>query len=65
MKTKWYTFRKGGAGNRVTLLSVTYEGVLQVTDPEAFCCALTQGIGRGKAYGMGMLTVVRAAQRCL
>lgn len=65
VKTKWYTFRKGGAGNRVTLLSVTYEGVLQVTDPEAFCRALTQGIGRGKAYGMGMLTVVRAAQRCL
>ena len=59
--TKWFTFRKGDASKRVTLLSVTYEGVLQVTDSALFREALTQGIGRGKAYGMGMLTVVRAA----
>ena len=65
VKTKWYTFRKGGAENRVTLLSATYEGMLQVTEPETFRRALAHGIGRGKAYGMGMLTVVRAAQKCL
>ena len=65
VKTRWYHFRKGDAGNRVTLLSATYEGMLQVTEPETFRRALTHGIGRGKAYGMGMLTVVRAAQKCL
>ena len=41
------------------LLAVTYEGVLQVTDPEAFRNLLCQGIGRGKAYGLGLLTVMR------
>ena len=41
--------------------AVTYEGVLTVTDTELFCKALTEGIGRGKAYGMGLLTVARVA----
>lgn len=57
--TQWYRFYRGGSGKPVSLLGVTYEGVLQVTDPESFCAALTQGIGRGKAYGMGLLTVMR------
>ena len=43
----------------MTLLAVTYEGVLQVTDPEAFRNLLCQGMGRGKAYGLGLLTVMR------
>ena len=42
------------------ILSVTYEGTLEVTDVERFKKALTEGIGRGKAYGMGMMTIVRA-----
>ena len=42
----------------VTLLQATFEGVLTVTDAAAFRNALTKGIGRAKAYGMGMLTVV-------
>lgn len=57
--SRWLQFSKGGARRRpVTLLSVTYEGVLQVTDPQAFCQLLTQGIGRGKAYGLGLMTVM-------
>ncbi|MBR7038219.1 MAG: type I-E CRISPR-associated protein Cas6/Cse3/CasE [Oscillospiraceae bacterium] len=43
----------------VTLLSVSYEGVLEVTDPALFRDLLVNGIGRAKAYGMGMLTVMR------
>ena len=46
---------------KVRLLAVTYEGVLTVTDTELFCKALTEGIGRGKAYGMGLLTVAKVA----
>ncbi len=56
---EWKVFRKGSEGNRVTLLAVTYEGVLTVSDEALFRSALTEGIGRGKAYGMGMLTIVR------
>ena len=56
---KWYIFRKGAERNRVSILSVTYEGTLKVTDKKAFCDTLINGIGREKAYGLGMLTVVR------
>ena len=43
----------------VTLLAVTYEGILQVTDAEQFRALLCQGMGRGKAYGLGLMTVMR------
>lgn len=56
---KWYIFRKGAERNRVSILSVTYEGILKVTDKKAFCETLINGIGREKAYGLGMLTVVK------
>ena len=46
----------------VTLLSVTYEGVLAVEDAELFRKALVKGIGREKAYGMGLMTVIPLTQ---
>ena len=58
--SQWNIFRKGNAqASKVRLLAVTYEGILTVTDTEQFCKALTEGIGRGKAYGMGLLTIAR------
>lgn len=58
-----YFFRKSyGSKNRVSLLSVTFEGVLQVTDPALFRNLLTEGIGRGKAYGLGMMTIAGEIQ---
>ena len=61
-ESRWRTFRKGAERNRrVTLLSATYEGTLEVTDAEKFRETLAAGIGRGKAYGMGLLTVMRRA----
>jgi len=58
VQTQWYKFRKEtGKPNDVTLLAVTFEGVLTVTDAVLFRTALTSGIGRGKAYGCGLLTV--------
>ena len=57
--SRWLRFRKGRQGRPVTLLSVVYEGVLQVTDPLLFRQVLTEGIGRGKAYGQGLLTVTK------
>lgn len=60
VQSKWYRFYKHG-NNCVTLLSVTYEGILEITDAEKFKSALTKGIGRGKAYGMGLMTVMNTA----
>lgn len=57
--SRWYRFSKGGSRRPVTLLSVTYDGVLTVTNAEQFRQVLVNGLGRGKAYGMGLLTVMR------
>lgn len=55
----WFDKRERGTGehNRVPLYSVTYDGRLRVTDPEALRSALVSGIGKGKAYGCGLLTL--------
>lgn len=37
--------------------SVQFDGVLQVTAPESFLHAIQQGIGSGKAFGFGLLSV--------
>lgn len=62
VNAQWRHFRKGAAGHKVSLLGVTYEGLLRVTDAEAFCTALCQGIGREKAYGMGLMTLMRPSE---
>ncbi len=40
--------------------AVSYEGICKITDAEIFKTKLTSGIGREKAYGMGMITIMRA-----
>lgn len=58
--SRWIHFAKGNEqGRPVSLLAVTYEGVLQVTNAECFTQMLTHGIGRGKAYGLGLMTIMR------
>ena len=42
---------------KLTHLSVRYEGVLRVTDPERFGEALAAGIGSAKGFGFGLLSV--------
>lgn len=60
LESKWQKFYKGTERKRaVILLSVTYEGILKVTDAEKFQKILIEGIGRGKAFGMGMLTIAK------
>ncbi len=60
VRSEWQHFRKGTDGRRpVTLLSVTFEGHLTVTDPALFRDVLVNGLGRGKAYGLGMMTVAK------
>ena len=60
-ESRWYIFKKNKEQkNKVKLISVTYEGVLTVTDADAFRNALKTGIGREKAYGLGLMTVAGA-----
>ena len=53
---EWKIFRN--KGKTVSILSADFEGALTVKEPEAFKTALENGIGRAKAYGMGLLTVM-------
>jgi len=41
-------------------LCVDVEGILEVTDPDRFLDAIQSGIGSGKAFGFGLLSVARA-----
>ena len=53
----WEPFKK--QGQRIIRLSkVSYEGILKVTDKEVFYHSLTEGIGKKKAYGFGLMTVI-------
>ena len=51
-------FNKTVGKNQVSMLSVTYEGILKVVDEEKVRKVLTDGIGREKAYGVGLMTLV-------
>lgn len=50
--------RKGGG--LITLLKVCFEGRLRVSDVVALVHALQQGIGPGKAFGCGLLSLARS-----
>ncbi|MFC6987127.1 type I-E CRISPR-associated protein Cas6/Cse3/CasE [Streptomyces cirratus] len=55
-------FRKGSTGPQVTLSTATYQGRLQVTDPDTLRHTLLNGIGPAKAYGQGLLTLAPILQ---
>lgn len=52
--------RSGGSEHEVTLLSVRFEGLLQVANPDALLSAVEDGIGPAKAFGFGLLSLARA-----
>lgn len=56
-ESKWLIFRKKNETQKVRIMEVTYEGVLRINDLEVFKQTLVNGIGREKAYGMGLLTI--------
>jgi CRISPR system Cascade subunit CasE len=51
------TFRRNRGEPPVTLAMVTYEGVLRVDDADQLRRVLTKGLGHGKAYGCGLMTL--------
>lgn len=44
--------------HKITLAQTTYEGILKITNAKRFKNAIKNGIGREKAYGMGMITII-------
>lgn len=57
VERSWEPFRKKGQ-RMIRLNKATYEGTLKVTDEKLFYDTLTSGIGKKKAYGFGMMTVI-------
>ena len=53
----WAPFRKQGQ-HMIRLSKATYEGVLKVIDKDLFYRTMTMGIGKKKAYGFGLMTVI-------
>ena len=51
-KQGYHTTSNGG---RMYLAGYHYQGTLQISDPVRFRHALQEGIGSGRAYGLGML----------
>ena len=59
-KKEEYHFKKHREDKKyLTFQSITFEGTLEVTDFKKFKNLLCYGIGHGKAYGMGLFSVVR------
>jgi CRISPR system Cascade subunit CasE len=52
--------RNGKPGHAGEFLAVRFDGVLVVTDPETFQATVAGGIGSGKAFGFGLLSVAPA-----
>lgn len=53
--------RTDRAGRSVTLSVATFDGTLRVTDPDLLRTAITQGVGRAKGYGCGLITLAPVA----
>jgi CRISPR system Cascade subunit CasE len=53
--------RQGSTGRRITLRAVLFEGALETTDAERLRAAVQSGLGHGKAWGLGLLSLARIA----
>ncbi|ORI24128.1 type I-E CRISPR-associated protein Cas6/Cse3/CasE [Rhodococcus sp. 1168] len=56
------TLRFNKGGHAVTIGIATFEGVLQIEDPDLLRATLTNGLGRAKAYGCGLMTLAPLAR---
>jgi CRISPR system Cascade subunit CasE len=55
-----HTKGSGDKMPKMPLLAVCFDGVLQVTDPDALRATVEAGVGSGKAFGFGLLSLARA-----
>lgn len=51
-------YRKAEKGRTIHISRVTFEGVLQIKNIDVFRQVLISGLGREKAFGMGLMTVI-------
>ena len=56
----YVTGDKESEGRRVNIKTALFEGVLWVADPDALAVAVASGVGPAKAFGCGLLSLVRA-----
>ncbi len=52
-------FARRGSKRPIVLMGVTFDGQLEVVEPEALRAAVKAGIGPGKALGFGLMTLAR------
>lgn len=50
-------------GKPITLRTATFDGMLECTDAELLQSALLRGVGRGKAFGLGLLSLAPIGPR--
>lgn len=55
----WYAVRSPEPRRTMTWLAVDFEGELEVTDLALFTEAVCKGLGTGKAFGFGLLSLAR------
>ncbi|MFI6585532.1 type I-E CRISPR-associated protein Cas6/Cse3/CasE [Embleya sp. NPDC050493] len=48
---------KGGGAQKVRHHRVRFEGTAEIVDPDALRAAMIGGVGKGRAYGCGLLTI--------
>lgn len=53
---------RNSRGQPLTFATALFEGIIEVTDADHFRAAVATGIGPGKAYGLGLLSVAPAAR---
>ena len=60
--SKVVKFPQGAGGRTITLATARYDGILRVTDSDSLRHAMTFGIGHGKGFGCGLLTLAQWRQ---
>jgi len=58
-KAESFTRANAERGRQVSIVTAQFDGMLEVADAERLRRALTDGVGRAKAYGCGLLTLAR------
>jgi CRISPR system Cascade subunit CasE len=51
--------KKSKEGSPIKIFTVLYQGILQVKDSSLFFETIQQGVGRGRSYGCGLLSIAR------
>jgi CRISPR system Cascade subunit CasE len=51
--------KKSKESSPIKIFTVLYQGILQVEDPFLFFKTIQDGVGRGRSYGCGLLSIAR------